>query len=664
FVNNSLNSKPIVYWLHMTEGTVPSGAAYVILVNCTSVTVENQNIYGIIGANCENLTIQRNIISNSSQGILLRESGGSLISGNTITSVDGIGIEISDSVGCILIDNTINSNGRGIELRSSRDANLTNNTIDSNNGVGIDLDDSHSCNLTNNTVSGNSEGIQSWGSWECVLANNQITNNERRGIRLGYSEYWTLSGNLITQNRGEGVLLDDSHYTSLTRNWIVDNEGSGLVIGDYGWGWYYYGSSSNDCFVVNNSITRNGGNGILIRFSDYCVLMNNSVESNNESGILVENSHHCAFYSNNVINNTVAGIQVVSTSLNNLFSGNTIAKHKYYGILIQLGENNTFSYNNFYGNNPGNSSQAYDDGWANIFTHNFWDDWTSPDANGDGVVDVAYFIAGGANNHDQSPATTQNHLVLGVLVSPRYEEPLSGAVLIQWIAVDLLDHNITYSIFYSMDAEKWILLATGLTVPYYNWDTTTVADGSHYYLQIIANCSEGASCVFSSKVPFTIDNGRHIHPFSITSPEAGDIIIGTIEIHWTVGDDVFDHQVHYTVSISPDNGRAWIMIESYTISFSCFWDSTTAPDGSQYIIQVTAICSEGSMQAASRAYLTVRNWPEETISSFLTSSLLTTQDDPLVRFFNLPDFFQLLGRISILFFIITLLVVIRRQQVK
>ncbi|MFX1506079.1 MAG: right-handed parallel beta-helix repeat-containing protein [Promethearchaeota archaeon] len=666
FENNTLNDKPIVYWWHMT-GTVPSGAAYVILVDCTLVTVVNQNVFGIIGANCENLTIQRNIISNGSQGILLCGSDGSLISGNTITSVDGTGIEIDDSQECILINNTIiNNRGGGIEFWNSRGTNLTNNTINNNSDVGIYFGDSDGTILVNNTISSNSEGIWSWESWECVLANNHITNNERTGIYQRHSEFCTFSGNFITQNGEEGVLLDDSHFNTLTQNWIVNNEGSGLVIGDYGWDWwYYYGSSSNDCVVVNNTISRNGDVGIIIQFSEYCVLMNNSVESNNNTGILLKDSRHCALYSNNITNNSVIGIQVVASSLNNLFSGNIIAKHKYYGIFIQLGENNTVSYNNFYGNNPGNSSQAYDDGWLNIFTHNFWNDWISPDANGDGVVDVAYFIAGGVNNHDQSPATIQNHLILGVLLSPRYEEPLSGIVLIEWVAVDLLDHNITYSIFYSMDGgEKWILIATGLAVPFYNWDTTTVVDGSHYYLQIIANCSEGASCVFSSKVPFTIDNGRHIHPFSITSPETGDIIIGTIEIHWTVGEDVFDHQVHYTVSISPDNGQAWIVIESYTIDLSCFWDSTTFPDGSQYIIQVTAICTEGSVQVASRGYLTVRNWPEFTSSSFHTSSRLNTQDDPLFRFLNLSDFFQLLGRASILFFIITLLVVVRRQQVK
>ena len=195
-VNNSLNNKPIVYWLYMTERTVPSGAAYVILVDCDSVTVVNQNVYGILGVNCLNLTIRSNIISNGSQGIQLRESSESLISGNIITNVSGTGIEISYSTGCILTNNII-ENGRGIKFLGSGGSSLINNTIENSSDIGVYLSDSHGTTLTNNTVSGNDEGIYLWYSRNSILSNNQITHNERTGIRLLWSEYCTLSGNFI-----------------------------------------------------------------------------------------------------------------------------------------------------------------------------------------------------------------------------------------------------------------------------------------------------------------------------------------------------------------------------------------------------------------------------------------------------------------------------------
>ena len=39
----------------------------------------------------------------------------------------------------------------------------------------------------------------------------------------------------------------------------------------------------------------------------------------------------------------------------------------------------------------------------NSFRYNYWDDWISPDANDDGIVDVPYFVDGVAGNQDQYP---------------------------------------------------------------------------------------------------------------------------------------------------------------------------------------------------------------------------------------------------------------------
>lgn len=51
----------------------------------------------------------------------------------------------------------------------------------------------------------------------------------------------------------------------------------------------------------------------------------------------------------------------------------------------------------------GETCQATDDGANNFIDANYWDDWTSPDANNDSIVDVPYSIEGYAENSDLHP---------------------------------------------------------------------------------------------------------------------------------------------------------------------------------------------------------------------------------------------------------------------
>jgi len=71
--SNTINGKPVIYWVNEQNKTVPANAGYVALVNCTNITVQNQNI------------------SNNGQGILLVATSNSLITENHLTN-NGYGI--------------------------------------------------------------------------------------------------------------------------------------------------------------------------------------------------------------------------------------------------------------------------------------------------------------------------------------------------------------------------------------------------------------------------------------------------------------------------------------------------------------------------------------------------------------------------------------------
>ena len=88
--SNTENGKPIYYWKNRAGGTVPLGAAQVILANCNNVIVENQDIsdvyHGISLAYSSGNTIRNNNIAlnNGYYGVYLFNSYSNTISGNTI----------------------------------------------------------------------------------------------------------------------------------------------------------------------------------------------------------------------------------------------------------------------------------------------------------------------------------------------------------------------------------------------------------------------------------------------------------------------------------------------------------------------------------------------------------------------------------------------------
>jgi parallel beta-helix repeat protein len=111
--SNTVNGKPVIYWKNQTGGTIPTGAAQVILANCSNVSIEDQECI------------------NASRGIQLGFS-----SNNTIT------------------DNNVSANqDTGIYLYQSNDNNITNNTVNSNYKYGIFNHLSHRNDIIRNNVS-------------------------------------------------------------------------------------------------------------------------------------------------------------------------------------------------------------------------------------------------------------------------------------------------------------------------------------------------------------------------------------------------------------------------------------------------------------------------------------------------------------------------------
>ena len=189
-----------------------------------------------------------------------------------------------------------------------------------------------------------------------------------------------------------------------------------------------------NCDFTNNwhGIRFNGKNNKIIR----CNFFNNSrlaiaihatnsqiinchAESNN-FGIYVESSYtkiinftsyvrislelgssHNITITNSSFHNYEQGINIVGNSYNNTISNNCFYGDNAIGIQEWNNYNNTIYNNSFFGINQ----RAWDKGtnnWDNGSRGNYWDDYTGPDGDGNGIGDTPYNISGG-DNQDRYP---------------------------------------------------------------------------------------------------------------------------------------------------------------------------------------------------------------------------------------------------------------------
>jgi len=167
------------------------------------------------------------------------------------------------------------------------------------------------------------------------------------------------------------------------------------------------------------------------------------------------------------------------------------------------------TWNDFLDNHPGGHSQARDEGSNNVFAYNYWDDHDTTDRNGDGIADTPYAIDGNQDSFPLTvPANIPHSLSAPTVLFPNGGETLQGTITLHWTPTnDTWGHSVTYTVSYSADGgHPWILLASELPTSEYEWDTTTIADGSFYWVQVVATCSDGLTAEDRSDAPFTIQN--------------------------------------------------------------------------------------------------------------------------------------------------------------
>jgi parallel beta-helix repeat protein len=142
--SNTVNGKPVYYYLHQTGIVAPQDAGEILLIDSSRCTIKNLNLnrgtMGIILAYSSNNMIVGNTLNSQSMiAIDLGHVGNTdnTVQGNMIQD-SGYGIDIEISEGNTVIKNKIVSNGYGIFLYNAVNTTIRRNTISKNNyGISV-----------------------------------------------------------------------------------------------------------------------------------------------------------------------------------------------------------------------------------------------------------------------------------------------------------------------------------------------------------------------------------------------------------------------------------------------------------------------------------------------------------------------------------------------
>jgi parallel beta-helix repeat protein len=241
------------------------------------------------------------------------------------------------------------------------------------------------------------------GSLDHWNTHNIDTSNTVNGKPVYY--YKNQSGIVVPADAGQVILANCTHFVIENQN--LSYASVGIQIG-----------FSSSIIIRNNNCSNNYNYGIYLSSSSSNSISNNNC-SNNWCGIGLDSSSSNSISNNTCCSNNWYGIYLYSSSSNSI-SNNTISDNTGYGIQIYSGSNFNRIWNNSFYNNNGATSvydpshiQACDDGTGNLWNTsgtphgfgNYWGDWTSPDANMDGIVDNPYVIDGSADAKDYYPLT-------------------------------------------------------------------------------------------------------------------------------------------------------------------------------------------------------------------------------------------------------------------
>jgi len=246
-ISNTVNGKPIYYWINRENDAVPSNAGFVALINCRNITVENlileRNLEGVLLSFSNNCTISGNNITNNGEQlawgggniVLYRSSGNHIYNNNIATDHwTGHGIKLGTySSNNTIFENNITKNAVGVWATGQSNFNNFSKNYMINNKQGIRISEISANNTVydNDIIGPGTYGVY-LGAQYNTISENDIVYCEY-GVYVSYS-YNTVVGNNIRENYGAGVYVGSANNKFFHNNFI-DN--AAHVTGTYSNSW-------------------------------------------------------------------------------------------------------------------------------------------------------------------------------------------------------------------------------------------------------------------------------------------------------------------------------------------------------------------------------------------------------------------------------------------
>ncbi len=239
--SNTVNGKPIYYWVGQQDRVIPDDAGFVGVVNSKNITVRDltlaNNAQEVLFAYTNDSRIENVTARSGGYGIYLWSSNKNVVHGNAAPDNWFGGIYLSSSSDNTVQENTASKNQYGgIVLSSSSNNNTLTGNNASNNMLwgGICLYSSSGNTMRENIVSGNREAgiyLRGYSTSGNDITCNLVCNNEKRGFHLLYGS----TGNNISHNN----IVENGNYNETSGGWewqFYNDQPDDVVLGDNWWG--------------------------------------------------------------------------------------------------------------------------------------------------------------------------------------------------------------------------------------------------------------------------------------------------------------------------------------------------------------------------------------------------------------------------------------------
>ncbi len=417
------------------------------LANSINVTVTGNTINtnynaGIDAVNMDGLFIGSNAISGSMNGLYIQASGNSMIIDNNVTNSGSTGVYLYQSDDLRFIGNSCNGSGRdGVAINIANRGRFENNSLFDNARYGLQMYYSTSDNVVkNNVIHGNEAGIYS-GYDQNFYIDNELYDNGI-GIHFHRGDRNAVEGNDIHHNIQYGIYLSQSNFNDLDGNKVHDNLDSGISC-----------ENSRYNTFIDNSVEGNS-NGMAMIGSEGNTVSEGVIGENRAYGMVVSGSHgntvHDVLFQDNRFDGMIIYSSTGNAAYNNSFLYNNGAGDQFLSNRIQASDN--------WGTNTFNTSDGYG---------NYWRDWTGPDDDDDGIVDLPYDIAIGAA-WDHFPLTTSK-----IPVIP--PAPINVTTKVFQVNVSVLWDRVEYP-----DVESLSLYRRNNSDPYFKLTSLPVSSLVHH----------------------------------------------------------------------------------------------------------------------------------------------------------------------------------------